>query len=369
MGDYRAPPYQIPRKPLTINSNLIPGLSSASSSSSSQVRRPSVSSVYPPQYSSSNQHLLMQHVPPVYTAYQSTPYMKRRQDSSSTATTVSQGRSSSNISIQLRRSASTNTTGSLSGGTSAYVATLRKQKATVWCERSQPEDQRLLAAQKVAKQRASSEVIGSSSTTLTKGKHGIDSNGGSANSTMRGKHGKGWGTSSGSAGIGTGSVVGGPPTRLYLGESSDEEESYIPGPGLQRRSGSGHSSNNSNSNHRKSYRNSAIYGDHRSSSHGPPQRRMSTGSSGSYSPNTSSAELAPPPMRGKSKSPPSLVSPHILEETSPEIRQQGADYFASNKTNAVGADKDTLKRRGSVDESEARTMTMSGLRLVVANPD
>jgi hypothetical protein len=32
-------------------------------------------------------------------------------------------------------------------------------------------------------------------------------------------------------------------------------------------------------------------------------------------------------------------------------------------------DKAALKRSGSVDEREARTMTMSGLRLVVANPD
>ena len=44
----------------------------------------------------------------------------------------------------------------------AYVTTLRKQRATVWCERAQTEDPRIMAAQRAAKARATMEVTGSS---------------------------------------------------------------------------------------------------------------------------------------------------------------------------------------------------------------
>ncbi|KAK2036105.1 hypothetical protein LZ31DRAFT_442409, partial [Colletotrichum somersetense] len=58
----------------------------------------------------------------------------------------------------LRRS-----TSSRSGGSpqpTGYVALLRKQKATVWCDRAQYEDPRLVAQQRAAKMRATLEVIG-----------------------------------------------------------------------------------------------------------------------------------------------------------------------------------------------------------------
>ncbi|KAK1574584.1 uncharacterized protein LY79DRAFT_487885, partial [Colletotrichum navitas] len=58
----------------------------------------------------------------------------------------------------LRRSSS-----SRSGGSpqpTGYVALLRKQKATVWCDRAQYEDPRLVAQQRAAKMRATLEVIG-----------------------------------------------------------------------------------------------------------------------------------------------------------------------------------------------------------------
>ncbi|EFQ35804.1 uncharacterized protein GLRG_10999 [Colletotrichum graminicola M1.001] len=58
----------------------------------------------------------------------------------------------------LRRSSS-----SRSGGSpqpTGYVALLRKQKATVWCDRAQHEDPRLVAQQRAAKMRATLEVIG-----------------------------------------------------------------------------------------------------------------------------------------------------------------------------------------------------------------
>src|SRR5690606_37467094 len=61
----------------------------------------------------------------------------------------------------------------------AYVATLRKQKATVWCERAQIEDPRIMAAQKAAKMRAVMEVVGSSASSYQNeiNHHGVGSSG------------------------------------------------------------------------------------------------------------------------------------------------------------------------------------------------
>ncbi|KAK1963367.1 hypothetical protein LZ32DRAFT_514718, partial [Colletotrichum eremochloae] len=58
----------------------------------------------------------------------------------------------------LRRSTSSRSGGSIQP--TGYVALLRKQKATVWCDRAQYEDPRLLAQQRAAKMRATLEVIG-----------------------------------------------------------------------------------------------------------------------------------------------------------------------------------------------------------------
>ncbi|KAH6987747.1 hypothetical protein BKA56DRAFT_279058 [Ilyonectria sp. MPI-CAGE-AT-0026] len=63
-----------------------------------------------------------------------------------------------NSNTELRRSIS-----SRSGGSpqpSGYVALLRKQKATVWCDRAQYEDPRIAAQQRAAKMRATLEVTG-----------------------------------------------------------------------------------------------------------------------------------------------------------------------------------------------------------------
>ncbi len=51
----------------------------------------------------------------------------------------------------------------------SYVAMLRKQKATVWCDRSQYEDPRASAMQKAARIRAEREIIGSAGRTSTGG--------------------------------------------------------------------------------------------------------------------------------------------------------------------------------------------------------
>ncbi|KAJ9629343.1 hypothetical protein H2203_001716, partial [Taxawa tesnikishii (nom. ined.)] len=55
----------------------------------------------------------------------------------------------------IRRSTSSRSTAPTS-----YVALMRKQKATVWCDRAQHEDPRMLAQQRAAKARAQMEVVG-----------------------------------------------------------------------------------------------------------------------------------------------------------------------------------------------------------------
>jgi hypothetical protein len=59
----------------------------------------------------------------------------------------------------VRRSTSSRSNSS-SASPSSYVALMRKQKATVWCDRAQLEDPRILAAQRQAKMRAVAEVAG-----------------------------------------------------------------------------------------------------------------------------------------------------------------------------------------------------------------
>ena len=76
----------------------------------------------------------------------------------STSTTGTGGhavRTSSIGSEHLRRSGSSRSSHSPGG----YVALMRKQKATVWCDRSQHEDPRIMAQQKAAKLRAAQEVV------------------------------------------------------------------------------------------------------------------------------------------------------------------------------------------------------------------
>ena len=75
--------------------------------------------------------------------------------SPSTATGTTAGPNSSTSSGALGSSPQQQAGGSLS-----YVALLRRQKATVWCDRSQTQDPRLAQAQRQAKMRAALEVLG-----------------------------------------------------------------------------------------------------------------------------------------------------------------------------------------------------------------
>ncbi|POS87622.1 hypothetical protein EPUL_000845 [Erysiphe pulchra] len=97
------------------------------------------------------------------TNMQSQNYTTRRTPSNATSSTFA---SSGTGTIQysgaledIQRSASSRSSGHAQS--TSYVTLMRKQKATVWCERAQLEDPQLQAQLKAAKMRAAKEVIGS----------------------------------------------------------------------------------------------------------------------------------------------------------------------------------------------------------------
>ncbi|KAL7271289.1 hypothetical protein RUND412_005965 [Rhizina undulata] len=376
MVDYRTPNYQYTSQrpmgpvlapPLTINPHLtVQHAYGSPSPMHHQRRRTNSSGVLPGPSYEQNQNNQSGNV-------------NRRSIAGSSMLTTASGNNGRINSVTLRRSGSNATSNSsTSTAVSAYVATLRKQKATVWCDRSQPEDPRVLAAQRAAKIRAANQVIGSSANgLLTANQHGVGSSTGSPASSIHagrsGKLGRGnhiakvWTGTSGSAGIG-GSLVAGVPARLsateVLGDSSDEEEQYVSG--LRRRSGSGRSSLNSN--HRRTTRSSTMHSDtHRNSTYGALQTRNSSSSS-----TTSSIAELGEDDQGKQAHTAGVINPYILEDRSSGTNSRKDNYLGSGDKEKVvrSEDRDGLKRRGSVDEREVvRTMTMSGVRLFVANPD
>jgi hypothetical protein len=330
-----------------------------------------------PRYSISNQ--------PSYSAMNSmVGSSTRRTLSNATASTASSHQNS------IRRSSSGRSTGPAA---TSYVALLRKQKATVWCDRSQAEDPRIRIQQRLAKERAEREVAA-------------------------GPHGPGRATppvSSSAGGSFTGGVArkirhhggkpvqytggnmagAGVPMRLSATEVEDEREDsrasrheedlsewerdpawgYAGSRQHHRRTGSGRSSLGS-------------------------QRRSVSG----YQPRFSTASSTP--TSGHSRSPSEIHLQDLAEETPvpaghPNYRggRRDSDYFAqsggaggsggsgssgnSERENSFGnvgllppkeekeekeeTTNDDLIRRGSVDE---RTMTMGrAVRLFVANPD
>ena len=107
----------------------------------------------PSQYQAYNPH---QHasVFPGATSYQPAP--ARRTLSNATSSTASSGTAPGRSNSGLRRSSSARSGSS----PTSYVALMRKQKATVWCDRAQYDDPRLLAQQRAARERAIMEIAG-----------------------------------------------------------------------------------------------------------------------------------------------------------------------------------------------------------------
>ncbi|KAI1776451.1 hypothetical protein F4818DRAFT_440818 [Hypoxylon cercidicola] len=261
----------------------------------------------------------------------------------------------------IRRSTSSRSAGGIA---TSYVALLRKQKATVWCDRAQSEDPRLAAQQRAAKLRANQEVTGS--TLQSRTSTGIGSTSGKVAAKIR-HHGKP-------------GVVGYTPENNYIGvsgvpmrlsatevEGEDGDEDDLSMRRLHhRRTGSSGRSSTTSSKRALAYRVSgASQGSKRWSPGGTPER------SGSmviedveYMPGDDSLDRAQSTHSGSSAE---------KADALPELGGSSAAKLASNSllNAALTREKsvknpEDLKRRGSVDE---RTMTLTAGRLFIANPD
>lgn len=247
----------------------------------------------------------------------------------------------------------------------SYVALLRKQKATVWCDRAQYEDPRMLAQQRAAKQRANQEVFSRSSGGRTA--TGISSGAGKVAAKIR-HHGKpgvvGYTPENNYIG------VGGVPLRLSAteveGEDSDDDDLSMRRLHHRRTGSSGRSSTNSGRRN-AAYRTSGgmSQGGKKWSPGDTPERTGSlAGSQPEYQPGEDKLDRAQSTRSGSSAE---------KADALPELNKVSAAKLASNSllNAALTREKsvknpEDLKRRGSVDE---RTATLSSHRLFIANPD
>lgn len=245
---------------------------------------------------------------------------------------------------------------------------MRKQKATVWSDRAQPEDPRLVAQKKAARKRANMEIHGSTARTPAP-----------AGGSMVGKirhHGV-----PKAPGYSPATFVGaGVPMRLSANEVGHAEEFEKPEPKpIHKRTGSGRSSVGSNR--------------FPSGYQRPQQGRFS---SSSTPPNAENGEVRnseiPEVAEDSTKdneapsaatTPGATPSINASSDSGAQNRaastysfSDGEDSFGAvtemvGPSGAVAAAQkakvaEDLKRRGSVDD---RSMTMSGVRLYIANPD
>ncbi|KAK3707355.1 hypothetical protein LTR37_012199 [Vermiconidia calcicola] len=263
-------------------------------------------------------------------------------------------------SSQPRRSTSSRSNSSASP--TSYVALMRKQKATVWCDRAQQEDPLKIAKIRNEKMRAQREVAGSHRFSGS-GNNPAQSVG--IRSMIRHHGAPKASTYSGQANLSGAGV----PMRLSASEvddndSEEEDSKYM---NYHERSGSRGSSLNS--------------GRHKPNNYLAPARGgQSNGSTpNAHSPSESMGDLqeeeTPVPNEYN------MGASNYFEsggsggsggsDTSTEAEQQfgrlaGLPQSTAPKVDHERTTSEDLRRRGSVDD---RTMTMSGVRLFVANPD
>lgn len=291
---------------------------------------------------------------------------------SSTMTTSTNGglptRTTSTVSISLRRSTSSRSGGSLAP--TSYVALMRKQKATVWCDRSQPEDPRMLAQAKAAKARATNEILGGNS----QGRTSLSGSMGNGSLGVRSKirhHGAPKAIEYNSANL-VGSRV---PIRLSASEVGDEDNSDDDTDSQRNayhhRSGSGRSSLASSQ--RLAAYNQRPPG-RLSQGSTPPSGQGNSPAEGTYGAGDTAETPVPgahqrrgtedyfhhPPGNGGSG------SSSEREASFGNVSDMNAPQVNSTRKEE-GKSAEELSRRGSVDE---RASTMRGaVRLFVANPD
>ncbi|KAJ9213849.1 hypothetical protein DTO166G4_4628 [Paecilomyces variotii] len=342
MADYRLPPHQIPsRKPLPGRNTGFPFQSFDGNAQQQLAALPGASSYAHNRTRTSSSSVLPQ-MAPQQTGYTATPpiitnpahYPPSRRLSSATTSTSSTGNGPS---ADVRRSSSSRSGNSQMG----YVALMRRQKATVWCDRSQPEDPRLLAQRRADKKRAYLEVHRSAGAgrtgTLGSGKI---------------KHHGGKGATDFSPSTFVAATV---PVRLSANEVGDADEEArnheLP---YHRRTGSGRSSLGSNTRYPSGY-----------------QRPTSSRYGSTSTPPNGSAdipEVETPEDKAQEKN--EYFAEDGNKESDPEDSFGSVGDMAAPSAAAAAARKtstaDELRRRGSVDD---RTSTMTGVRLFVANPD
>ncbi|OAX77682.1 hypothetical protein ACJ72_08016, partial [Emergomyces africanus] len=245
MADYRSPMLQIPhRKPLSAGNAGLQFHSSPSPNPQDrhqQAMRPQSHQNRPQASSSYHPHQMhpQQHMSPAFQTHQhqhqpmNPNYPVRRGSNATTSTTSTGGNGAlppghPNAHPDVRRSSSSRSVHAPIG----YVALMRKQKATVWCDRAQQEDPRVVAQRRAAKQRAAMEVHGGGGRSATLA------------STGKIRH----NTASRSMSYNTGTMVGaGVPLRLSANEIGDgEDDMDNDGTPFHRRTGSGRSSTGSN---------------------------------------------------------------------------------------------------------------------------
>ncbi|KKK22753.1 hypothetical protein ARAM_007214 [Aspergillus rambellii] len=264
-----------------------------------------------------------------------------RRLSSATTSTTSTGNPSMNVDI--RRSSSARSTGSQMG----YVALMRRQKATVWCDRAQPEDPRIRAQKLVDKKRAYLQVQGAGAgraSTLGSGKI---------------RHG-----SKVVADFSPSALVGATvPVRLSANEIGDADEDAHSERGFPyRRTGSGRSSVGSN------YRYPAGYQRNTQSTMGsnstPPSEKTDLPGVSEH-PSANKSEDRPETGSLKDDTATTHSRGSEQEDTFGTVGDMGAPSAATMAAEKAKKAAE-LRRRGSVDD---RTTSMTNVRLFVANPD
>ncbi|EGX94795.1 hypothetical protein CCM_03066 [Cordyceps militaris CM01] len=276
----------------------------------------------------------------------------------------------------LRRSTSSRSV-TTQGGGSSYVALLRKQKATVWCERAQYEDPRLVAQQRAAKVRANLEVV--SGNTAGRTQTGLAS-AKVAGKIRHGSKAQVVGYAPGETHVG----VGGVPLRLSAreidGDGSDDDDNA--GPMMATRKDQQHQHHRRAGSSGRSSTGSGRQAHHRTSGSGTPARnpslvagtpeRTESLASRPQQHKQSVDESAGPTddaASGRAQSSRSGNSERrddVLElGQGPKLAHNSKLNSALTREKSVKSPEE-LKRRGSVDE---RTSTLTSGRLFIANPD